>query len=69
MYPYKMIKEQSEGNERLKKEAMKPRLVDRADGVKGHYSIARTRPEGFVEYWNAKQAKWCSAGTVIELTE
>lgn len=69
MYPYKMIKEQGDRAHALQKEAMKPRLVNRGDGVDGHYCIARTRPEGFSEFWNADLKEWCSAGTVIEICE
>lgn len=35
-----------------------PRLTDRADGVKGHYAIARTHPNGYREVWNLRRHEW-----------
>lgn len=43
-----------------------PRLVNRADGVKGHYCIARTVHSywgDYAEFWN--KGKWCGAGEVF----
>lgn len=44
-----------------------PKLIDRADGVRGHYCIGRSvdmlsHPSIF-EFWNDAHG-WCSAGTV-----
>lgn len=46
---------------------MLPYLVNRGDGVDGHYCICRLHPKGYQETWNEKQQKWCSAGTVFKL--
>ena len=46
---------------------MVPYLKNRADAVDGHYCIARLHPRGYHEFWDEKQKKWCSAGTVFEL--
>jgi len=43
-----------------------PEIIDRADGVRGHYAIGRKiKPDGFScwEFWN--KDKWCSAGEVF----
>jgi len=46
----------------------KPYLSNRADGVDGHYCIARKSPRGeFFEFWDFELKKWCSAGSVIDL--
>lgn len=44
-----------------------PKLIDRGDGVRGHYCIGRSidflaHPSIF-EFWNESHG-WCSAGTV-----
>lgn len=41
----------------------RPKLFDRADGVKGHYCIGRPRGNGFTEFWSPHFG-WCCAGTV-----
>lgn len=41
-----------------------PRLVDRADGVHGHYCVERSRDGVCHEFWNERAGEWCSAGTV-----
>jgi hypothetical protein len=41
-----------------------PTLIDRADGVKGHYTIGRSKDGRVYEYWDASRDIWCSAGTV-----
>lgn len=41
--------------------AWSPYLVDRADGVKGHYAIARWNPRGYQEVWNLRRHCWSSA--------
>lgn len=46
---------------------MVPYLKNRADAVDGHYCIARLHPQGYHEFWNERQKKWCSAGSVFEL--
>lgn len=46
---------------------MLPYLVNRGDGVDGHYCICRRNPQGYRETWNEEQQKWCSAGTVFKL--
>lgn len=43
-----------------------PHLVNRGDGVDGHYCICRMRPDGTSETWTG--SKWASAGMVIDLT-
>ena len=35
-----------------------PYLSDRADGVKGHYAIARWNPRGYREVWNLRRHEW-----------
>jgi len=35
-------------------------LIDRADGVKGHYAIGRMHPEGYQEVWNVRSHRWAS---------
>lgn len=37
-----------------------PYLVDRADGVKGHYAIGRWNPAGYQEVWNLLTHNWAS---------
>lgn len=45
-----------------------PYLKNRADGVNGHYCIARQHESGeYYEFWNSEKRIWCSAGTVIDL--
>lgn len=43
-----------------------PTLIDRSDGVKGHYTIGRSRDGRVYEYWDADRDLWCSAGTVFD---
>lgn len=38
-----------------------PHLSDRADGVAGHYAIARWNPAGYREVWNLRSHRWASA--------
>ncbi len=38
-----------------------PYLSNRADGVKGHYAIARWNPKGYREVWNLHSHRWSSA--------
>ncbi len=38
-----------------------PYLSDRADGVAGHYAIARWNPAGYREVWNLRNHRWASA--------
>jgi hypothetical protein len=35
-----------------------PYLSDRADGVQGHYAIARWNPRGYREVWNLRRHAW-----------
>jgi len=35
-----------------------PYLSDRADGVQGHYAIARWNPRGYREVWNLRRHTW-----------
>jgi hypothetical protein len=35
-----------------------PYLSDRADGVSGHYAIARWNPRGYREVWNLRRHAW-----------
>lgn len=35
-------------------------LSDRADGVAGHYAIARWNPAGYREVWNLRSHRWSS---------
>lgn len=44
-----------------------PYLANYADGVSGHYCIARKNNKGFTEYFNIKESKWCSAGTALKI--
>lgn len=44
-----------------------PYLVNRGDGVDGHYCICRIHKDGYREAWDDKKKKWCSAGTVFNL--
>lgn len=45
-----------------------PYLKGCADGVKGHYCVARYNPGGnFHEYWTG--SKWASAGKVYQFQE
>lgn len=44
-----------------------PHLVNRGDGVDGHYCICRMHPKGYRETWDEELKKWCSAGTVFKL--
>ena len=48
-------------------------LSDRADGVRGHYAIARWNPRGYREVWNLHSHRWSSASdgvlTLAEATE
>lgn len=46
-----------------------PFLVNYADGVKGHFCIARNNDNGFREYFNIKENKWCSAGTLLIISD
>jgi|VirMetMinimDraft_7_1064189.scaffolds.fasta_scaffold280679_2 hypothetical protein len=46
---------------------MLPHLVNRGDGVDGHYCICRMHPKGYREAWDVNQQKWGSAGTVFNL--
>lgn len=47
---------------------MKLRLFDRADGCKDHYCVGRHKYYStnipYAEFWNEKQQRFCSAGTV-----
>jgi len=43
-----------------------PMLIDRADGVKGHYSIGRSKDGRTYEYWDASRDLWCAFGTVFD---
>lgn len=45
----------------VKHEPWVPYLVDRADGVKGHYAIGRMHPAGYQEVWNLWSHCWSSA--------
>ena len=38
--------------------AWMPYLSDRADGVQGHYAIARWNPRGYREVWNLRRHAW-----------
>jgi hypothetical protein len=40
-----------------------PRLINRGDGVNGHYCIGRSRDGVFYEFWSDREG-WCSAGMV-----
>ena len=44
-----------------------PVLKDGADGVSGHYCIARYNPSGYWEFLN--KGKWCSAAEVIVIPD
>lgn len=42
-----------------------PYLSDRADGVKGHYAIARHNPSGYREVWNLRSHRWAACSDDI----
>ena len=47
-----------------------PYLSDRADGVAGHYAIARWNPRGFREVWNLRKHCWAAfSDDVMSLEE
>ena len=47
-----------------------PYLSDRADGVMGHYAIARWNPRGFREVWNLRGHGWAAfSDDVLTLDE
>lgn len=39
------------------------KLVNRADGVDGHYCVGRSEDGVYFDFWN-ECGEWCSAGTV-----
>lgn len=50
--------------------AWAPYLSDRADGVKGHYAIARWNPRGYREVWNLRRHEWAAySDDVLSLEE
>lgn len=52
------------------REAWVPYLVDRADGVKGHYAIGRWNPRGYREVWNLHSHRWAAySDDVMSLEE
>lgn len=47
-----------------------PYLTDRADGVTGHYAIARKNPAGYREVWNLRSHHWAAfSDEVLTLDE
>jgi hypothetical protein len=47
-----------------------PYLSDRADGVQGHYAIARWNPRGYREVWNLRRHAWSAfSDDVMSLEE
>lgn len=46
-----------------------PYLINRSDGVDGHYCIAKKHPNGYHEFWNHHSQVWCSGGTLFELSK
>lgn len=47
-----------------------PYLSDMADGVKGHYAIARWNPAGYREVWNLRSHQWTAfSDDVLTLDE
>lgn len=47
-----------------------PYLSDRADGVKGHYALARWNPAGYREVWNLRSHQWTAfSDDVLTLDE
>ena len=42
-----------------------PYLSDRADGVRGHYAIARHNPAGYREVWNLRRHHWAAASDEV----
>lgn len=47
-----------------------PYLSDRADGVKGHYALARWNPAGYREVWNLRRHAWAAfSDDVLTLDE
>lgn len=56
-------------NLRLRQKPWKPYVKDFADGVKGHYCIARYNPDKLChEFWKPSVG-WCSAGMVYRFDE
>ena len=50
--------------------AWAPYLVDRADGVRGHYAIGRWNPRGYREVWNLHTHRWAAySDDVMSLEE
>jgi hypothetical protein len=42
------------------------KLINRADGVNGHYCFGKQHTDGYWEFWNNAVNEWCSAGTVFQ---
>lgn len=42
-----------------------PYLSDCADGVRGHYAIARRNPSGYREVWNLRSHQWAAASDEV----
>jgi len=53
-----LAQSEQRSNEHLEPVAWVPYLSDRADGVKGHYAIARWNPRGYREVWNLRRHEW-----------
>ena len=64
------LPEQPTSEAPMAREAWIPFLSDRADGVKGHYAIARWNPLGYREVWNLRQHCWSAfSDDVLSLEE
>ena len=46
-----------------------PYLINRGDGVDGHYCIGRKTSKDYHEFWNHNAQVWCSVGTLFELNK
>lgn len=54
----------------IERTAWLPYLSDSADGVKGHYALARWNPAGYREVWNLRSHQWGSfSDDVLTLEE
>ena len=66
-WAYTFLDELAKESNQVQAGVMLPYLHNRADGVNGHYCIARDTKEGYSEFWHNDLKIWCSAGTVFEL--
>lgn len=46
-----------------------PFLVDRADGVKGHFSVGQLRDNSVIRFWSVKNQRWDGYADFVPLTK